>query len=76
MIVVEFFKESDGKLINPCGSDWTHIMEDIKTAKGARNRVTRKGYYIPKSAVECRIFRTSNVLNENSYTLLDKFSVI
>ena len=76
VIVVEFFKENQiGDLVNPCGTDWTHIMSDLKTARGARRRVTNKGYAIPKDAVLCKIFRAGDVLREDTYYLLDSFSV-
>ena len=74
-IVVEFFKEENGKLVNPCGTEYTHVMDDIKTVRGAKNRINRKGYCIPKYAVEYRIYATSNVMNEDSYRLLEKVNI-
>ena len=75
MIVVEFCINRNGELVNPCGSDHTHIMRDLKTARGARNRVTAKGYCIPRDAVECRIFRTNNPASDKGQVLLDSFKV-
>ena len=75
MIIVEFFKEENGKLVNPCGTDYTHVMNDIKTVRGAKNRINRKGYCIPRSAIEYRIYNASDIMNRNSYCLLEKVKI-
>ena len=69
--VVEFMIVRKGykDLYNPCGSDYTVIIRDLKTLKGIKNRI--KNYMIPKDVVQIRIYRVSSVTDRETYNLID-----
>ena len=60
------FYHVDGE--NPCGSNWNHIITDLKTVRGVSNRV--KNYPKPNGYSHYEIYRYTNLFNENTFTLI------
>ena len=61
------FRDSEPYLYNPCGTGYCIFMRDLKTLRGARNRV-RKMYW-PKDVVEIRIYTATNFFDRETYNL-------
>lgn len=60
----------NAKKENPCGSEWTRIIKDLKTIRGVENRITRG--VKPVGAVGYNIYQTANIYDEKSYRLMQK----
>lgn len=75
MFIVEFLKEDNKtkELYNPCGSDYTTIIRDLKTIKGVKNRL--KGYS-REGIKQINIYSVTNIYNRNTYVLKDTIQLI
>lgn len=61
------FEKCEPYLENPCGTDYCMIMRDLKTLRGARNRVLKACW--PKDVVEIRIYSVTNIYDRETYNL-------
>lgn len=73
MFIVEFMVNRHGKMVNPCGSDYTAIMKDLKTVRGVKNRLL--SYSMPKDVVKVDIYSCANVYDRGTYELMDTIKI-
>jgi len=59
-------------LQNPCGSDYTRIIQDLKTVRGVKNRMDKYGWTWPKNTKEIHICSSVNVTNNDCDKLVEK----
>ncbi len=66
--LVEYFvRNKQGQLINPCGSDYSFLVKDLKTLKGVINRAKK---YAPTEAVQFSITTYTNLYDLTSYEMV------
>ena len=56
-------------LTNPCGSEYSFIIRDLKTLRGVKNRL--KNYPIKSNVVQLNIYSCTNVYDEKTFRLLE-----
>ena len=54
-ILRAYYKNNKGELVNPCGTDYTFIVRDLKTIRGVKNRMNRYRWF--KGADEVRVYK-------------------
>ena len=69
MFYIECMVEEDQILYNPCGSEYSIIIRDLKTLRGVKNRL--KNYRIMPDVVQLNIYSCSNIYDEKTFRLLE-----
>ena len=72
---IELLVKIDGKIYNPCGTEYAMTYKDLKTLRGVLNRI--KKWYpfnkMEKEVVQVRIYNYHNFYDKNTYTLVCEF---
>ncbi len=69
---IELLVNRNGELVNPCGTDYSMIYEDLKTLNGVINRI-KKWYPITKlnqEVVSIKIYNYTNFFNKDTHILI------
>lgn len=70
--LAEYYKESNGRLLHPCGTDYTMLMNDITTNWGAE----RKAYiYKPYDCVYYEVIGYTNLYDRSTYEVIERVEV-
>lgn len=67
MFVAEYQVIVEDNLITPPGSDYTVVLQDIKTVAGAIKRI--KNHLVPADAVKCNIYSVTDIHKRDTYRL-------
>lgn len=70
---IELYVPENGKLVNPCGMDWTVVYHDLKTLAGVKRRIAKWSPLrkMSREVVEIRIYSyaESNKYNRDKWRL-------
>ena len=69
---IELLVNYNGELVNPCGTDYAMLYDDLKTLRGVLNRMKKwmpfDGYM--QKVVGFKIYNYSNLYDDSTHTLV------
>ena len=69
--LIELYVDVNGKIFNPCGTEYAMLYDDLKTLRGVINRI-KKWYPLDKKekkVVKIKIYSYTNLYDNNTHTL-------